>query len=197
MLRDFADRSDRDLFSDAGLGDEAALGEIFDRHRDRVFRHVCRSSDSIEEAHDITAVVFLEAWRKRRSARFVDGSILPWLLVTATNVSRNQNRTRRRYRALLARLPLPEPHPDHALQALERAAALERRTDVKAAFQRLSPLDQEILTLCVLEELSVREAATALGVPPGTIKSRLSRAKGHLAARLQHLDPFESSGRAL
>jgi len=57
-------------------------------------------------------MVFLEALRRTAAVRFENGSALPWLVVVATNLARNQARTRRRYRSMLARLPAPDPEAD-------------------------------------------------------------------------------------
>jgi RNA polymerase sigma-70 factor (ECF subfamily) len=168
------DESDLALAID---GDGEAFGRIFDRHRSRLYRHSFRLVPVPADADDVVAVVFLEAWRRRASIRFIDRSILPWLLLTATNVAHNLNRASRRHRALLERLPA-DPHIlDH-----------EEGTDdgeAQEALRTLSLNDQQVITLCVLYGMSEREAALALGVPPGTVKSRLSRARARLARRLE------------
>jgi len=157
-------------------GDGEAFGRVFDRHRHRVQRHCMRLVPADTDAADSVAIVFLETWRNRARVRLVDGSLLPWLLVTATNVARNQTRAARRYRAALDRLPPPENVPDHA----ER----DEDGDAVRALRRLGRNDQEIITLSVLEGYSEREIADALGIAPGTVKSRLSRARARLAAHL-------------
>ncbi|MGB3910709.1 MAG: sigma factor [Pseudolysinimonas sp.] len=68
-------------------GDGEAFGRIFDRHRDRVLRHGLRLAPTTNDADDLVAITFFEAWRNRERVRVVDGSVLPWLLVTATNVA--------------------------------------------------------------------------------------------------------------
>ena len=160
----------------AAAGDGEAFGRVFDRHRDRVARHSIRLVPAAADADDVVAITFLEAWRRRDHVRFVDGSVLPWLLVTATNSARNLTRSSRRYRALLGRLPASDVAPDHAEQYDDSAAV--------AALHTLSAADRQVVTLCILEGFSEREAAAALGVPLGTIKSRLSRAKKRLAERV-------------
>jgi RNA polymerase sigma factor (sigma-70 family) len=166
----------------ARSGDSAAFGTLFDVHRDRVFGHALRLTRSPHDAEDITAIVFLEAWRRRDAVRLVDGSIVGWLLVTTNYVARNASRTRRRYDELLRRLPLPDHSDDHADEVGARIDVEQRTGRVREAFQRMSKNDQDVITLCVLEELSATEAAQTLGVPVGTVKSRLSRAKRKLAA---------------
>ena len=93
------------VWSAALSRDERAFGVLFDRHRDRVFRHAARLVEYRAEAEDVTAAAFFELWRRRDAVRVVDGSVLPWLLVTATNLSRNASRGTRRYHAMLAGFP--------------------------------------------------------------------------------------------
>ena len=157
-------------------GDGDAFGRLFDRHRRRVQLHSLRLAPTYADAEDVVAITFLEAWRNRDRVRFVDGSMLPWLLLTATNTSRNLTRAARRFREALQRLPPPRPVPDHALD--------NGHSDVERALSQLSVNDQRVVTLCVIEGYSEREAALALNVPPGTVKSRLSRAKVRLRTLL-------------
>ena len=173
--------SESETWSRAMDGDADAFGTIFDKHRDRVFGHSLRRVRSPHDAEDVTALVFLETWRRRQDVRVVDGSIIGWLLVTANNVVHNYARTLRRHQAAMAKLPPPEPHPNHADEVLGRINDRVRDDGVRAAFALLSQRDQDVLTLCVLEELTVAQAGKALGIPDGTVKSRLSRAKVRLS----------------
>lgn len=173
----------------ARSGNSAAFGVMFDAHRDRVFGHALRLVQSAHDAEDVTAVVFLEAWRRRDAVRVVDGSIIGWLLVTTNYTARNAHRTRRRYDEMLRRIPIAGDADDHADEVGARIDGEERTATIRDAFSRLSKKDQDVITLCVLEELSIAQAAQTLGVPQGTVKSRLSRAKQKLASEtglLQH-----------
>lgn len=158
-------------------GDGQAFGRVFDRHAARLRRHAVGlvPASAVADADDVVAMTFLEAWRRRDTVRFVDDSLLPWLLVTATNTAHNVTRSTRRHRAFLGRFPVPEPAPDPAERFSDG--------DAVAAMGRLSLDDQRVLTLCVLEGLGEREAAAVLGVRPGTVKSRLHRAKARLHQR--------------
>lgn len=167
-------------WSAARGGDGPAFASLFDRHRDRVFGHALRLLREPHDAEDVTAVVFLEAWRKRESVRLVDGSIIGWLLVTTNYAVRNHTRSLRRYRAALGKLPAPAPQDDHAPAVDDNLDGAERDRQVREAFDRLSKRDQDVITLCILEELTAAQAAEALGVPEGTVKSRLSRARKRL-----------------
>lgn len=168
---------------DAGLwarvrqGDELALAGLFDRYEGRLFRQASRLLTHREDAKDAVTVAFFELWRKRASVRLVEGSPLPWLLNTVAHCARNLERSGRRYRALLDRAPVAEP--------------VSHDTDdsgVMAALKRLPEREQAVVVLSVLEGYSEREVAQALGVPAGTVKSRLSRAKARLREDLSSLE---------
>ena len=168
-------------WSKARDGDDAAFASLFDVHRDRVFGHALRLLRHAHDAEDITAIVFLEAWRRRDAVRLVEGSIIAWLLVTTNNTVHNHDRSIRRYRRALARLPRPADQDDHASVVDESIDDRASRTLVRSAFAKLTKRDQDVITLCVLEELPLSEAAHLLGIPIGTVKSRLSRAKQRLS----------------
>ncbi|WP_307481464.1 RNA polymerase sigma factor [Microbacterium trichothecenolyticum] len=164
---------------DAGLwarvlrGDELALAALFDRHEVRLFRHASRLLTHREDAKDAVAVAFFELWRKRASVRLVDGSPLPWLLNTVAHCARNLERSGRRYRALLDRAPVAEPvSPPHD------------DSEVMAALRRLPEREQAVVVLSVMEGYPEREIAHVLGIPVGTVKSRLARAKTKLRGEL-------------
>ncbi|MDQ1525831.1 MAG: hypothetical protein QOG18_444 [Microbacteriaceae bacterium] len=166
----------------AVAGDGEAFGRVFDRHRARVLRHSVRLVAATDDAEDVVAIVFMEAWRKRHSLRFIDGSALPWLLTAATNVSHNLARSSRRYERLLVRLPGAEPVADHADGFGE--------DDALSALRTLSLRDQQVVTLCIIEGLSEKETASTLKIPLGTVKSRLSRAKVRLASQVHRANRF-------
>lgn len=157
-------------------GDGEAFGRLFDRHRGRVRLHSLRLAPTFSDADDAVAITFLEAWRRRDRVRFVDESMLPWLLVTATNVARNLRRSARRYEAVLQALPLAE-NSAAPVDRLEMGGA-------EVALARLTPAHRQVVTLCILEGYSEQEAATALGIAPGTVKSRLFRAKARMRLML-------------
>jgi len=172
------------LLATARRSDPDEFGTLFDLHRDRVFRHALRLTRSLHDAEDITGIVFLEAWRRRESMREVDGSVIGWLLVTTNNVHRNFSRASRRYQHILSVLPMPENSPDPTNTVDDRLDSDARRAGLRRALAQLPRRDVDVLSLCVIEELSTAVAAAVLGVAPGTVKSRLSRAKSRLVALL-------------
>jgi hypothetical protein len=72
--------SDRELWARAAAGERAGLGAVFERHADAVYTRALVLAGSQVAAAELTSSVFLRAWRNRRRARLVDGSLLPWLL---------------------------------------------------------------------------------------------------------------------
>lgn len=160
-------------------GDEAALADLFDRYEPRMFRHAQRLLSHREDAKDAVAIAFFELWRKRASVRVVDGSPLPWLLNTVSHCARNLERSGRRYRALLERTPV-------RAGAAEVVASDE--SGVLAALRRLPAREQSVLVLMVLEGYPETAAAEVLGIPVGTVKSRLSRAKSRLRDEMTEVE---------
>lgn len=165
-------------------GSSRAFAELFDLHYDRVFRHVVGIADQAADADEVTASAFFELWRRRHAVRVVNGSVLPWLLVTAMNLARNHGRGTRRYRSLLHRLP-HEPDWTDPIAALEdRHDAAGRGAAVADAVARLRPVDAQLIALTVHAELPVADAAAVLGISAGTARVRLHRARARLRADL-------------
>ncbi|MGO4247793.1 RNA polymerase sigma factor [Paenarthrobacter sp. RAF54_2] len=175
-----SDISDEVLWRRVVAGDGDAFGVIFDRHHDRIRRYALRVLSLPHVADDVAAMVFYEAWRKRYQVRITGDSILPWLLVTANNTVRNHVRQQRRYRHFLSQLPTPESAPDIAESIAEADDVRFWSSALREAFGQLKRPERDVLTLCVIERIGIREAAIALDVAEGTVKSRLHRAKTRL-----------------
>lgn len=166
ILVDRASRNDRDAF-----------GALYDRHSQRVFAHCARQVGGLQDADDLTAIVFLEAWRLRARIRVVSGSALPWLLMTATNVARNHRRSARRYRAALNRIPAPRASPDHSEDVAASASFEATGKALAEALARLRPMDRQVVSLCLIGGLTYAEAAQVLGISHGAVRSRLMRSR--------------------
>ena len=174
---------DSTLWSRAQAGDADAFGLLFERHARTVYNYCFRRVGDWAVAEDLVSIVFLEAWR-RRDKRLPPGKELPWLLGIATNVVRNRRRSERRYAAALRRVPRPRAEPGLTNESDERMddERLMRRTLVLLA--RLPRRELDVFVLCAWFELSYEDAAIALEIPKGTVRSRLARAR----ARLRELD---------
>lgn len=191
MTTDLAALSDGELWSLAARArDGEAFGQLFERHANAVYTHCFRRTGSWSAAEDLTSVVFLEAWRKRREVRLAGESVLPWLLAVANNATRNADRSVRRHRRLLDKLPPPPPVPDLADDAAKRADEERAMRLVLGELRALTEPEREVLALCDWTGLSYAEAAVALGVPPGTVRSRLARARQHLRERAAYAAPI-------
>lgn len=173
--------SDMALWEQAAHGDGPAFGQLFERHADRVYNH-CFQRIGWDVATELTSVVFLEAWRRRREVRVTTLSILPWLLAVANNVVSQQRRTQRRHRQALARLPAVPASADHADDVAARVDDERTMQRILAVLAGMSEAEQDVLSLCVWSDISYEEAAAVLCVPVGTIRSRLSRARKRLRA---------------
>ena len=169
----------RTLRAQLRAGDAAAFGQVFDDHARDVFRHALRTTGSWSTAEDVVSLTFCEAWRLREGVQPDGGSVRPWLLGIAANVLRNTRRAARRHSAALARMRI-EPVPDFADEVADRMRDADRLAAAVAALHRLRPAEREVFTLCVWSGLDYAQAAEALGVPIGTVRSRLSRARTKL-----------------
>ncbi|WP_172387928.1 RNA polymerase sigma factor [Streptomyces sp. MNP-20] len=171
--------------------DPDAFGELFDAYARSVYNHAYRLTGDWSTAEDIVSLTFLEAWRLRDKADADGGSLRPWLLGIATNVTRNQRRASRRHAAAVARLPRAEAVADFADEIAGRVDDRERLALVRTALAKLRRAEREVLALCVWSGLGYEAAASALGVPVGTVRSRLSRARKKLA---KHMEPPQGRG---
>ncbi|MGK5553842.1 RNA polymerase sigma factor [Actinomadura kijaniata] len=161
-------------------GDPAAFGDLFDEHARVVYRYAVRVTGDWATAEDIVSLTFLEAWRLRTKIRSEGESLRPWLLGIATNVLRNAARSARRHEAALKRMPGRDVVPDFSDELVGRLADAEELAAARVALGRLRKGEREVFTLCVWAGLNYAEAAEALGVPEGTVRSRLSRARTRL-----------------
>lgn len=176
--------SDVELWHSSLSGDGAAFAQLFDRHRDRVFHHALRLVEIPADGEDVTAISFLELWRRRHEVRMVNDSVLPWLLVTAGNVARNASRARRRHRRFLATLPPPRHEPDVQDDIVDRLDSEAERHALREAMQELPPLDLQLVVLTQFEGFTLQDASDALSIGYSAAKTRLSRARGRLRLAL-------------
>lgn len=174
------ERTDQQLWDLAVGGESRAFGELFERHHRAVHTFCFRRTASWDTAEELTSVVFLETWRRRQAVSLELDSMLPWLLGVATRVTRNRRRSTARYQAALGRVPRPPATPDHADDVAGRIDDERRMARVLAAVETLPRRERDVLALCVFAELDYEAAAAALGIPVGTVRSRLSRARSRL-----------------
>jgi RNA polymerase sigma factor (sigma-70 family) len=175
----YEDASDAALLRASSNGDDRAFASLYERHARKIYNYLFRRLADWSEAEDLTAVVFLEAFRRRADAVLVEGELSPWLYGVATNVLRNRRRAQWRHRHLLAQLAR-EPRAPAAPDLHDRIEASEQMRSVLERIRTLPRSQQDVVALCVWSGLSYEEAAAALRVPLGTVRSRLARARASL-----------------
>jgi RNA polymerase sigma-70 factor (ECF subfamily) len=180
---------DAELIGFARRGDVAAYETLVRRYREVAFRTAYLIARSAADAEDATQEAFVKAYYALDRFR-PDGEFRPWILRIVANEARNRRRSARRRESLVLRLA--EDRPSGASAQAPEAAAVssdEART-LLAALAELPERDRLVISYRYLLELSEAETAAALGVRPGTVKSRLSRALDRLRARVpEALDP--------
>jgi RNA polymerase sigma factor (sigma-70 family) len=170
---------DQELWDQVAAGSVDAFGVLFERHASAVYNYCFRRRGNWAEAEDLTSATFLEAWRRRQEVLLTSDSVRPWLLGVATNLLRNDIRSRRRRDNALMKLGGVSDRPLDAL-ADDVAGRVDDQRKMKELLGHLGRLpveQQEVVALVLWSELSYDEAAVALNVPVGTVKSRLSRAR--------------------
>ncbi|WP_255310733.1 RNA polymerase sigma factor [Streptomyces viridosporus] len=172
-------------------GDHDAFGDLFDAYARSVYNHAFRLTGDWTIAEEVVSLTFLDAWRLHADVDEGGGSLRPWLLGIATNVTRNTRRAARRHAAAVARLPRDGTVRDFADEVAGRVDDAAQLTLVRTALAKLRRADREVLALCVWSGLDYAAAAEALGVPVGTVRSRLSRARAKLA---KHMEPPRAHG---
>jgi len=174
------EESDAALWLEVTSGTSSSFDVIYDRYRRQVFRKAYMLTADVGDAEEVMAMVFLEAWRRRGEVRIVDGSLLPWLYATTGMISMNVERSKRRFKAAVQKLPAALPAPDIAIAVAETIDGLEQLSAIRDALQRLNPRERIVVQLCLIDELPLRQAAEVLDLPIGTVKSRLHRAREKL-----------------
>lgn len=177
-----APRSDADLMRAHVAGDTGAFGEIFARHRDRMWAVALRTCGDRELAADCVQDAFLAAFRRAETFRG-DSSVTTWLHRIVVNACLDKLRSRRPT-SELPETDLADPHDD--------VATLHTRLDVLEALARLPQAQRAALVLVDMHAVPVAEAAAILEVPVGTVKSRCARGRAALA-ELLGIPPREPS----
>jgi RNA polymerase sigma factor (sigma-70 family) len=173
--------NDADLIA-ASFSDPEQFAAIFERHFDPIHRYAARRVGSAL-ADDITARVFTIAFERRRRFDMTAPDARPWLYGIASNLVRGNHRAERRRLAALGRLAAlaDATDPDEAVGLVDG----RERARLARALNQLDRRQRDVLLLHCWADLSHAEIAVALGIPPGTVASRLSRARQRVRAALE------------
>ncbi|MFI5912191.1 RNA polymerase sigma factor [Dactylosporangium sp. NPDC051541] len=150
--------------------------EVFDRYYGHIYAYAARRLGP-DLAEDVASETFLVAYDRRAGFDPARGAVRPWLYGIASNLIMRHSRAEARRLKALARSAEPDAGPDHAELVPGRVDAGGNRARLAAALNRLSLADRDVLLLVAWAGLTQPEAAAALGIPPGTARSRLHRAR--------------------
>jgi RNA polymerase sigma factor (sigma-70 family) len=187
--------TERDGRDDAGLVAQSVhapecFAALFDRHASAVHRYATRRLGP-DAADDLVAETFLIAFQRRAGYDGTRADALPWLYGIATNlIGRHRRDEVRLLRAVARTGAAPAPADTVAEQATSRVAAQALRRQLASALAGL-PGGQRDVLLLVASGLSLPETALALGVPLGTVASRLARARRKVREALGGTNPVE------
>ena len=143
------------------------------------------------EAEEITQDVFVTAWRRIRAITPVDGSLLPWLLVTARYTALNAYRRASRRRSMTLDDDVAQggldgvPQGDSSVEREVEAAQV--RAEIDKAVAALAPNDRRLYELCVEGDRTYEQAARELGVTHAVVRNRLHRLRTRLRADLRSM----------
>ncbi|MET7462649.1 RNA polymerase sigma factor [Nonomuraea sp. NPDC005501] len=167
------------------------FGEIYDRYVSEIHAYLGRRLDR-QAADDLTAEVFLAAFRKRETFDPQRGAVRPWLYGFAGNVIALHRRAETRRLAALQRSAGADDDREHGHEdrVIARMDAVSTQGRLAAGLRALSDGDRDVLLLSALAELSHEEVAQALDIPYGTVGSRLSRVRRKLRAALGGVNPL-------
>ena len=177
--------TDLELMQAAARGDDAAFHALIDRHAKSMFRVALSMSHNRADAEDLMQETFVGAYRGLKK---FDGraSVKTWLMSILTRQAAKGWHRGRHHRATLSIHPVAEKseHQDSAMTTASPASAVEHRLDVMQVLHTLAAPHREVLVMRELQGLSYDEMSRALGVPRGTIESRLHRARAEFRQRL-------------
>jgi RNA polymerase sigma-70 factor (ECF subfamily) len=176
--------SDQELLRRHVAGDNEAFGELFRRHRDRLWAVALRTVCDPEEAADALQDAMVSAFRRAGDFRG-ESAVTTWLHRIVVNAA--LDRLRRR-----AARPALSAGDDEAFEALvahdsDPARVTDTRLDVDAALRILPPQQRAALVVVDMLGFSVADAAVILEISPGTVKSRCARARARLLPHVSHL----------
>lgn len=174
----------------ASLDDPTAFEPVFERHFAAVHRFV-RRRVGLAVADDVAAETFTRAFASRKQFDTRRHSALPWLFGIAVNLVARHYRDEERQLRAYARTGI-DPILADTEDSEDRLDATASHSRLAAALAELRPEERDVLLLHAWADLGYDEIAEALGIPLGTVRSRLSRARTHVRELLEHDEPLET-----
>jgi RNA polymerase sigma-70 factor (ECF subfamily) len=172
-----SDFSDEELYRRMRRGDQSAFSELYDRRAPSLFRYILYSTGNQATAEEVTHEVFLELMAAGENFNEKRGALEPYLYGISRNLIRSRSRHTRRETALVE-FSAEDSLDDNLIQE-EAAQALH------AAVRELPLRYRDAIVHCDIEERSYEETARLMQCPVGTVRSRLSRGRALLAAKMK------------
>ncbi len=161
-------------------GDREALAAVFEAHAQEIYAYCHRRTASWSDAQDLAADTFVEVWRSRHRIPDHEAGIKPWLYGIAANLCRRHLRQQERGRRAMTRLGPAALGDDPIAGLIDELNDEERLAWVHARLAELPRGFADVFYLVSWQGLTYEEAAKALELPVGTVRSRLSRAREQL-----------------
>lgn len=152
-------------------GDTTAAGELYDRYGRQVYALACRMLEDAATAEDVTQECFVKVWQRAGQFDPKRGRLATWVLHIAYTTTVDVIRTRKRVQP--SRFDEQPEETDHAADTAGDAETAVLAEQVRSALLRLPGEQRQVLDMAYWGAMSQQEMATALGIPLGTVKSRV------------------------
>ena len=190
---------DQELLDRCLAGEDSAWEALLGVHTRKIYNLCYRFTGRVEEAEDVTQEVFIKVFQTLRSYDAAQGSFSTWLNRVARNHLVDHYRRARKDRltsSLDDELPAAEQKASPQAEPTNHVESRERREILQLALDKLSPDLREAVILRDLHDLDYEEIAQVLGVPQGTVKSRINRGRLELGRVLKRMEGMRGPAKA-
>jgi len=165
--------SDDALIARVAEGDRRAFTELYERHADRIFRFAMSIVRRAHLAEEVLQETMIVVWKRAKTFKG-SAKVTTWILGICRNLAFNLLRKEKRGDRL----------PEERTETADPARSVETAVHVERAMETLPDHHREVMHLVFYEEMNLKEAAEILGIPEGTVKSRMHHARKALAKEL-------------
>ena len=190
---------DQELLDRCLAGEDSAWEALLKVYARRIYNLCYRFTGRVEETEDLTQEVFIKVFQTLKSYDAAQGTFSTWLNRVARNHLVDHYRRTRKDRvtsSLEDELRTVEESPSPDMQPMGQVESRERKEGLQLAFDKLSPDLREAVILRDLHDLDYAEIAQVLGVPQGTVKSRINRGRLELARVLKRMEGMRGPAKA-
>ena len=190
---------DQELLNRCLTGEDSAWEALLRGYTRKIYNLCYRFTGRVEEAEDLTQEVFIKVFQTLKSYDAAQGAFSTWLNRVARNHLVDHYRRTRKDRvtsSLEDELRTVEERPSPHTEPIRQVESRERKEGLQLAFDKLSPDLREAVILRDLHDLDYAEIAQVLGVPQGTVKSRINRGRLELARVLKRMEGMRGPAKA-